>query len=122
MNSTTPESAGNIDPKLTHMVGEFKYPSPLLACRFDPSGQFVFATAQDNTIQRWHIVSGKSTALVGHDSWVRSALAFHPSGSTLVSGGYDGRVIWWDVSSEAPAPVRTIEAHQGWVRAVAVSR
>lgn len=114
----TPTAA---DPTKTRAVGEFKYTSPLLSCRFDASGQFVFATAYDNTIQRFNLASGQATPLVGHDSWVR-ALAFHPSGSHLVSGGYDGRVIWWDATSEAPAPIRTIEAHQGWVRAVAFSR
>ncbi len=114
-------TAVTTDPKQTHMVGEFKHASPLLACRFDPSGQFVFATAQDNSIQRWHLASGKATPLVGHDSWVR-ALAFHPSGSTLYSGGYDGRLIWWDATAEAPQPTRTVDAHRGWVRAVAVSR
>ena len=118
---TADAASPKADPAQTHLVGEFKHTSPLLACRFDPSGQFAFATAQDNTIQRWNIASGKATPLVGHDSWVRSALAFHPSGSTLYSGGYDGRVIWWDVTSEAPGPQRTIEAHRGWVRAVAVS-
>src|SRR6185503_20557480 len=85
------------------------------------SGQFVFATAYDNTIQRWQLSSGKATPLVGHDSWVR-ALAFHPSGSTLYSGGYDGRVIWWEATSESPQPQRTVEAHQGWVRTVTVSQ
>ena len=95
-------------------------PARCWRCRFDPSGQFVFATAYDNTIQRWHLASGKATPLAGHDSWVRT-LAFHPSGSTLYSGGYDGRVIWWEATAEAPQPLRTIEAHQGWVRTVAVS-
>ena len=80
----------------------------------------MFATAYDNTIQRWNLASGKQTALAAHDSWVR-AIAFHPSGSTLYSGGYDGRLIWWETSSEAPVPLRTIEAHRGWLRAIAVS-
>ena len=75
---------------------------PAVGCRFDPSGQFVFATAQDNTIQRWELATGKATPLVGHDSWVR-ALAFHPAGSTLYSGGYDGRVIWWDADGRSAA-------------------
>ena len=86
----------------------------------DPSGQFVFASAYDNSIQRWHLASGKATSLTGHESWVR-ALAFHPSGSHLYSGGYDGRLIFWETSAEAPQPVKSIEAHDGWLRAVAVS-
>ncbi len=117
---TSDAPAPKIDPQQTHAVGEFKYTCPLLACRFDPSGQFVFGTAYDNTIQRWHLGSGKATPLAGHDSWVR-ALAFHPSGSALYSGGYDGRLIWWEATAESPVPQRTIEAHDGWVRAVAVS-
>ena len=116
-NTPAPSAA---DPQKTHLAAEYKYTSPLLSCRFDASGQFVFATAYDNTIQRWHLASGKATPLVGHDSWVR-ALAFHPSGSHLYSGGYDGRVLVWEAAAEAPQPIRTIEAHQGWVRAVAVS-
>ncbi len=115
---TTPTTVA--EPNKTHMVGEFKHTCPLLACRFDPSGQFVFATAHDNTIQRWHLASGKAAPLVGHDSWVR-ALAFHPTSGTLYSGGYDGRVIFWPATADAPQPLRTLEAHNGWVRAVAVS-
>ncbi|MBI3836372.1 MAG: WD40 repeat domain-containing protein [Planctomycetia bacterium] len=120
MNSTPPANAQKIEPQQTHQVGEFKYTCALLACRFDPSGQFIFGTAQDNTVQRWHLASGKATALSGHESWVR-AMAFHPSGSTLYSGGYDGRVIWWPATAESPQPERTVEAHRGWVRAVAIS-
>jgi WD40 repeat protein len=108
------------EPEKTHLASEWKYTSPLLSCRIDPGGQFVFTTAYDNTIQRWHIASGKATPLVGHDSWVR-ALAFHPSGSHLYSGGYDGSLMFWEVSAESPKPQQTIAAHDGWVRAVAVS-
>ena len=109
-----------IEPQQTHQVAEFKHGSPLLTCRFDPSGQFVFASAQDFSIQRWDLAAGKVTPLSGHESWVWN-LAFHPSGSTLYSVGYDGRLIFWDATSEAPKPQHTIEAHDGWVRAVAVS-
>jgi WD40 repeat protein len=108
------------EPEKTQKVAEFKHTAPVLSCRFDPSGQHVFGSAYDNTIQRWHIATGKATPLAGHDSWVR-ALAFHPSGSHLYSGGYDGQLIFWEASSEAPAPQKTIAAHEGWVRAVAAS-
>jgi WD40 repeat protein len=119
--SPTPEtSEQKVEPQQTHLFGEFKHTSPLLACRFDPTGQFVFASTCDNTIQRWHLASGKATPLVGHDSWVR-ALAFHPSAGTLYSGGYDGRLISWPTEAETPQPARTVEAHGGWVRSVAVS-
>ena len=62
-------------PAQTRLLQEFKHTSPLVGCRFDPTGRFVFAGAQDNSIQRWDLATGKKTALVGHKSWVR-ALAF----------------------------------------------
>ncbi len=109
-----------IAPEQTHQVAEFKHESPLLACRFDPTGKFVFASAQDFSIQRWELASGKKTSLVGHGSWVWT-LAFHPTAGTLYSGGYDGKLIFWEAAAETPTPARTIDAHNGWVRAVAVS-
>jgi WD40 repeat protein len=40
---------------------------------------------------------------------------------TLVSGDYHGKLIWWQGGAAEPKPLLTIEAHKGWVRAVAVS-
>ena len=71
-----------VDPAKTKLVKELKHNSPLIGCRFDPAGRFVFAGAQDNTVQRWEIATGKRTAFEGHKSWVR-ALAF--AGDTLFS-------------------------------------
>ncbi len=109
-----------IEPDKTHQLREFKHASPLLACRFDPSGQYVFASSEDFSIQRWHLESGSVTPLAAHQSWVWS-LAFHPSGSTLYSASYDGHLIAWDATAEVPTVQRTIAAHDGWVRAVTVS-
>src|ERR671935_361000 len=41
------------------------------------------------------------------------------AGKVLVSGGYDGKLIWWDV--EKKAQVRAADAHRKWVRDVAAS-
>jgi WD40 repeat protein len=111
---------GAADPVPTRMVQELRHNSPLLSCRFDPTGRFVFAGAQDNTIQRWELDSSQRVALEGHRSWVRS-LAFQARDGKLFSGDYSGRVLVWAFDAVAPAPERTIEAHRGWVRAVAVS-
>ncbi len=107
-----------LDPANTHLLKEYKHDSPLLGCRFDPSGQFVFAGAQDNRIVRWHLDSGKKTLLEGHKSWVR-ALAF--AAKQLISADYAGRISFWPADADAPKPARTLDAHRGWVRALAVS-
>lgn len=108
------------DPASTRVVQELKHGSPLVSCRFDPTGRYVFAGAQDNSVQRWHLESGAVTPLAAHDSWVRG-LAFDPSGEVLLTAGYDGKLLWWPAVADAPAPIRAIEAHQGWVRSVSVS-
>lgn len=109
-----------IDPTRTRMVQELRHNSPLLCCRFDPSGRFVFAAAQDNSIQRWELAGGRKTALPGHQSWVRG-MAFHAEQRKLYSGDYAGRVIVWPFDADSPTSERTFNAHRGWVRMVAVS-
>jgi WD40 repeat protein len=67
-----------IDPAATRLLAEFKHNSPLIGCRFDPSGRFLFVSAQDNTIQRCDLISGRKTPLVGHQSWVRGMAFLAP--------------------------------------------
>ena len=64
--------------KQTRLAQELRHTSPLFSCRFDPSGRFVFAGAQDNTIHRWELATSHRVGLVGHRSWIR-ALAFLPA-------------------------------------------
>ncbi len=110
----------SIDPTRTRMVRELRHNSPLFSCRFDPSGRFVFAGAQDNTIQRWELETQTKTALVGHASWIR-ALAFHAGDRKLLSGDYAGKVLIWSAEAATPTVERTIDAHQGWLRAIAMA-
>jgi WD40 repeat protein len=118
--SNEPAAPTPVEPSHTRQAGEWKHTSPLLCCRFHAAGAYVFAGAQDNTIQRWELAGGQKTELTGHKSWVR-ALAFVQKDNLLISGDYHGRVLWWPADSATPTPIRNIEAHRGWVRAVAVS-
>ncbi len=52
----------------------------------------------------------------GHQSYVTGAAL---AGSQLATGGYDGRLIWWDI--EKREPVRSIAAHERWIRNVVAS-
>jgi WD40 repeat protein len=133
---------------------ELKHGSPLIGCRFDPSGRYLFVSAQDNTVQRFDLITGAKTALAGHQSWVRgmacvpgtpappspavaafagssplssmvagvvAATVPPPRPFTLVSADYHGQLIWWPGDAAEPKPLRTVPAHDGWARAVAVS-
>ncbi len=101
-------------------AGEFKQPSPLLAARFDPTGTFVFASAEDSVIHRWTLADGKHTELKGHQSWLRG-LAFHAKQKLLLSGDYTGKILFWPFDASEPKPSHTIEAHTGWIRSLAVN-
>jgi WD40 repeat protein len=98
----------------------WKYSSPLIACRFDPSGQWLFSAAQNQAIQRWNLADGSATELIGHQSWLR-AIGFSPDSQTLYSGGYDGQLIAWNATDQQPTPRQSVEAHHGWIRSLAVS-
>ncbi|HND54769.1 MAG TPA: hypothetical protein PLV92_20295 [Pirellulaceae bacterium] len=108
------------DPTKTYVAQTLKHDSPLISCRFDPTGKYVFGGAEDSKVWRWEVASGTKAELAGHNSWVRS-LGFTSAGDVLVTGGYDGRLIWWPATAEKPAPLRTVDAHQGWLRAMSVS-
>jgi WD40 repeat protein len=112
--------APEVDPAQTRIVQELKHTSPLIGCRFDPLGSYVFAGSQDNSVQRWHLASGKKTDLVGHKSWVR-ALAFAGWEKRWFSASWDGKLLSWPLDVETPTPQATVEAHKGWVRALAVN-
>lgn len=109
-----------MDPAKTHIARELKHDSPIIGCRFDRSGKYIFFTAEDFRVWRWEWATEVKTPFVGHDSWARG-IATDPSNQTLITGGYDGRLIWWPLAAEKPEPIRTIDAHAGWIRAVAVS-
>jgi WD40 repeat protein len=142
------------NPIAARLERELKHARPLIGCRFDPSGRFLFVSSEDETIQRFDMLTGAKVALTGHRSWVRGmafigartasrqvdswehereslhalagfgASAFpapKPEPFVLVSGDYHGQLIWWHGDAVAPKPIRTVDSHQGWIRAVATS-
>jgi WD40 repeat protein len=54
--------------------------------------------------------------LGSHNSYLYGLALF---GSAVVSGGYDGRLVWWDPAMRTQ--VRAVEAHAKWIRNIAVS-
>ncbi len=111
-----------MDPKLAHVVSQWAHDRPLISCRFDPLGRFVFCGSEDAHIERFRLSDGTKTLLTGgHSTWV-NALAFSHDGTQVVSGGCDGKLTWWDTAAETPVPIRSIPAHgTHWIRTLAVS-
>src|SRR5262245_9931489 len=83
-----------------------------------PDSTRVFVGASDFRVYEADLAESKPEfkGLYSHGSYVTGvALA----GKHLVSGGYDGKLTWWDV--EKKAQVRTADAHAKWIRRVEAS-
>ncbi len=109
-----------VDPKQTRVTAQWKTGGPLICCRFDPQGRFVFAGGEDYAIHRFDAQSGEQTLLSEHDCWVRG-LAFSADGESMISAGSDGQLVWWPAAAKQPKPMRRVQAHDGWIRTVNVS-
>ncbi|WP_422926480.1 WD40 repeat domain-containing protein [Singulisphaera sp. PoT] len=107
-------------PELAHLVHDLVHEKPLIACRFEPKGRFVFATSEDASVVRWDMASKAKTVLKGHESWP-FALEPTPDGTTMFSGGSEGILYSWDVESKETTPKRKFEAHSGWINSIAVN-
>jgi WD40 repeat protein len=87
----------------------------LLAIARVPGSERAFVGASDFKVYDVNLAAAKDNfkELGAHESYVTGvALA----GKHLVSGGYDGRLVWWDIDSRKK--VRAVDAHKKWIRRV----
>ena len=90
------------------------------AVAFSPDGQ-VLAVAGSLGIWLYDVATSRELALLaglGHTDGVGS-ISFSPDGSLLVSGDGDGKVIFWDISSQTP--LATLQGHTEEVNSVSFS-
>lgn len=113
------------DPQKVRQVQGIDLGRGLLACQFDPTGQYIVAGGMNSQVSQLAVnwqAPPNPLHVEGHKSWV-AALVFNPDGSRLCSADYSGLVHCWAF----PFPDATLQptwsrpAHQGWVRAMAIS-
>src|SRR5262249_47562430 len=105
--TTTP--APPPDPAKARLDRQLKHRSPLIGCRFDPYGRFLFVSAQDATLQRFDLLTGAKVAFAGHASWVRG-MAFVPQADELtahvaIRTGLLGLAGGWGALAAPPRPL-----------------
>jgi WD40 repeat protein len=106
------------DPEKFKSVKQLSRPDIVFALARKPHTGQVFCGGSDFSVYELDLEQPKPEPkeLGRHDSYV-TGLAL--SGSTLVSGGYDGRLIWWNADSRSM--VRVVPAHAKWIRRVAIT-
>jgi WD40 repeat protein len=106
------------DPEKLKAVKQLSRPDIVFALARKPRTNQVFCGGSDFSVYELDLDQPKPEPkeLGRHDSYI-TGLAL--SGATLVSGGYDGRLIWWNVDSHSK--IREVPAHSRWIRRVIAS-
>ncbi|MFQ5731838.1 MAG: WD40 repeat domain-containing protein [Planctomycetaceae bacterium] len=105
------------DPSKLKMVKDLGSPGIALCLTRVPDCDRFYFGSSDFQVREIDMAADKpkptTFAGPGHDSYVTGiALA----GNRLISGGYDGRLIWWDRKTHKP--IRKVDAHKLWIRRV----
>lgn len=108
-------------PTTLKLLKDHSRPEIFLSLARMPSSSRLFLGASDGKVYDVDVLAEKPEwkALEGHSSYV-TGVALANGNQTLVSGGYDGKLIWRKV--ENGEVIRTTEAAHGkWIRKVIVS-
>src|SRR4051812_32526592 len=106
------------NPEKLKLAKEFGHKAIAFAVARVPESMRVYLGGSDFKVYEADLAAAKfePKELYGHESYVTGvALA----GKTLVSGGYDGRLTWYD--TDAKKVLRSETAHAKWIRRVAAS-
>jgi WD40 repeat protein len=108
-----------VNPDRLKVARELSRPGAWLAVARVPHTSRLFVGGSDFKVYEADLASDKPEfkELGAHQSYV-TGLAL--AGKLLVSGSYDGRMIWWDVDQRSQ--VRAVDSHRKWVRGVTASR
>ncbi len=101
-----------------------KYERQLWQARYTPCGRFLIACGYDAAIQRWDLAADEPQlmkSLTGHNGWVQD-MDFLPEKQQLLTADSWGQHACWSYSEVESKRVWSLpEAHDGWIRALAVS-
>lgn len=111
--------------KLGIKAGSVIDPGLQVSCaRYSPCGRFLIAPGFDGAVHRWNLEGEQPqelAAVCGHHGWATD-IAFHADQTLVVSADSWGQLRAWDYASESPEPKWSLnEAHDGWIRAIAMS-
>ena len=102
----------NKHPKVLAKQGrEVRLPTSAYGLALSDDDNLCHVTGMDGGVHAVEIQSGKTKRIGGHDSYAAS-LERLPGSQTLISAGYDGRILWHDLAKREV--VRDVKAHDFW--------
>src|SRR5688572_27679941 len=104
--------------KLT-LAYDHKLETGILGLAAEPKGDRVFAACADGMIYEVDVASGRATPFEARHTSYASGCVLLPNRRVLISGGYDGALIWHDV--ETRRCFRRVLAHEFWSWQLALS-
>jgi len=97
--------------KLT-LAHEQTLPTGVLGLAITPDGGRAFAACADGVVYSVDIAGDKAEPFEAKHESFASGCVLLPDGRTLISGGYDGALLWHDVETRRSG--RRVQAHQFW--------
>ncbi len=96
---------------------QLSLPTGVLDIAYDDRSGLAYAACMDG-VYRVVLESGQAARLYEHQSYV-SSVAVVPECDTLLSSGYDGQLVWYDITRQTV--YRRVHAHQFWSWDMSVS-
>lgn len=109
------------DPAKAKLTRSYNYPGTFYGLAHD--SHHLFGGGDDSAVHVFDLRADKKQAIAKwskHQNYVSALLAVRRGNTpVVVSGSYDRHLIWWDANGGQP--LRTVEAHAGWVRDLAAT-
>lgn len=106
-----------LDPTKVKSKTLYKLPDTLYGLAVDPTRPYLYAGSDDNSVVVFDLAAEKKEPIARwkqHDNYVSAVVCVSRDAKpVIVSGSYDRKLIWWNEAGEA---LRTVEAHEGWIR------
>src|SRR5437868_3094637 len=104
--------------KLT-LAHDHTLPTGALGLAITPDGSHAFVACADGALYAVDTASGMAEPFDARHQSFASGCVLLPDGCTVISGGYDGTLLWHDV--ETLRCLRRVQAHQFWNWQLALS-
>jgi WD40 repeat protein len=94
------QAAGELDPLKGQPSGR------ITGLLFSPDSRKLAAVSEDRTVKIWNVGSGQTSATLPASSQPILCMAFSLNGKCLVTGGGNGELKVWDITTTKPTEIR----------------